>query len=517
VTDERLPVLVGVAQWIQRDAPPLEAPDPLAALEAVARAAAADARAGARLLAAADTVGVVQVAGWAPANAPRLLAERVGARPACELATGAGGEVPLRLVNAAAERIAAGRSRVALLAGAHPMRTLRRAQAEGVALRWPGGGAGAPERIGDERTGHDACEARHGLDAPIRVYPLIESALRARRGLGLGAHRARLGRLFAPFTRVAKRNPYAWFPVERSAEELVRAGPANRMVAYPYTKYLNAVLDTDQAAALLLCSAAAARAFGIPEQRWVHWWGGAHTEERAWHVSRRPEIGASPALRECAARALAAAGVDAEELAAIDFYSCFPVAVELACEAYGVPEDDVRGLTVTGGLPYAGGPGSSYALHAVAAMAERLRAWPGARGLTTGNGWYLSKHAASVWASAPPRGAVGAPLEAPVVVGPAPLPLREDARGAATLDAWTVSHARDGAPERGIVVGRLASGERFVANTPGERGFLEAFEAAEQVGRAGSVRPAGEPGGHLFFEPGGRLSEPGGRLLFEPG
>ncbi len=496
--EDRLPVLVGVAQWIQREVAASGAPDPLATLEGLARAAAADARCGERLLAAADTVGLVPVAGWAPANGPRLLAERVGAQPACEWLAGTGGEVPLRLVNAAAERIAAGRSRVALLAGLNPMRTLHRARAEGVALHWQSGGDGAPERIGDDRLGHDACEARHGLDAPIRVYPLIESALRARRKLGLDEHRARLGRLFAPFTRVAERNPHAWFPVARSAEELVRVSAANRMVAYPYTKYLNAVLDTDQGAALLLCSAAAARSYGVPEERWIYWWGGAHTEERAWHVSRRPEIGDSPALRECAARALAAAGVTSAELAVIDFYSCFPVAVELACEAYGVAEDDPRGLTVTGGLPYAGGPGSNYAMHAVAAMAARLRARPGAKGLTTGNGWYLTKHAASVWASERPRGVVGAPLEAGVPVGPPPLPRRADAAGAATVAAWTVSYARDGAPERGIVVGSLASGERFVANTPDERGFLEAFVASEQVGRAGVVRLAGD---RLRFEP----------------
>jgi acetyl-CoA C-acetyltransferase len=489
---DRLPVLVGAAQWIQRDAEPERAPEPLDVLEGLARRAAADAGAGARLLEAVDTLGLVAVAGWSPANGPRLLAGRLGAQPATEWVSGTGGEIPLRLVNAAAERIAAGRSRVALLVGLNPMQTLRRAGAEGAVLRWRGGGEGRPARIGDERMGHDPVEARHGLGAPVHVYPLIESAFRARHGRGLDAHRARLGALFAPFTRVAERNPYAWFPVRRSAAELVRETPRNRMIAYPYTKYLNAMLDTDQGAALLLCSAGAARAFGVPERRQVWWWGGAHTEERAWHVSTRPALGDSAALRECAARTLRQAGIASDELDHLDFYSCFPVAVEVACEAYRVAEDDPRGLTVTGGLPYAGGPGSNYAMHAVAAMADRLRAWPGAKGLTTGNGWYLTKHSASVWSSAPPRGAVGTPLEASVAVGPEPLARRDDAEGTGRVEAWTVVYRRDGAPERGIVVGRLTGGERFVANTPGERDFLEAFVSAEQVGGQGRVRRHGE-------------------------
>jgi acetyl-CoA C-acetyltransferase len=492
---DRLPVLVGVAQWIGRGETPL---NPLDVLEGLARSAAADARAGEALLAGLDSVGLVSMAGWSPSNGPRLLAERIGAHPSHELVAGTGGEVALRLVNAAAERIAAGASRAALVAGSNPMATLKRLHARGATPDWPSGGNGTPRRLGDDRLGHDAREARHGLGAPIHAYPILESAFRARRGLALDEHRARLGRLFAPFTRVAARNPYAWFPHARTAEELITPSERNRMVAYPYTKYLNAVLDTDQGAALLLCSAAAARSLGIPEERWVHWWGGAHTEERAWCVSSRPRIGDSPALRECAARTLARARVASGELDFVDLYSCFPVAVELGCEAYGLAEDDPRGLTVTGGLPYAGGPGSNYSMHGVAALADLLRAKPGSIGLTTGNGWYVTKHSASVWSTAPPRAALDAPIEAPTAVGPAPLGVCDDAAGAALLDAWTVVYARDGAPARGVVIGHLADGARFVANTPSERGLLEDFVRAERVGCRGHVRADGE---RLRFEP----------------
>jgi acetyl-CoA C-acetyltransferase len=38
------------------------------------------------------------------------------------------------------------------------------------------------------------------------------------------------------------------------------------------------------------------------------------------------------------------------------------------------------------------------------------------------------------------------------------------------------------------VVGRLDDGRRFLADTPSERGFLETFVAAEEVGRSGRVR-----------------------------
>jgi acetyl-CoA C-acetyltransferase len=156
------------------------------------------------------------------------------------------------------------------------------------------------------------------------------------------------------------------------------------------------------------------------------------------------------------------------------------------------------GITLTGGLPYAGGPASNYAMHAVAALAERLRQRPSAKGLTTGNGWYLTKHSACVWSGMRPRAPAGAPIEAPTVAGPAPLALRVDGAGEARLDAYTVTYARDGRPERGSVVGSLLGGGRFVANTPDDAAWLTDFVARDQVGTCGVVRRAGEG---LRFEP----------------
>src|SRR4051794_35134793 len=101
-------------------------------------------------------------------------------------------------------------------------------------------------------------------------------------------------------------------------------------------------------------------------------------------------------MRLTGKRALEMAGVSLDDIALFDLYSCFPVAVEVGAEELGLALDDPRGLTVTGGLPYAGGPGNNYVMHSVAAMAEKLRGRPGAYGLVTGNGWYLTKQSTGV-------------------------------------------------------------------------------------------------------------------------
>ena len=85
-------------------------------------------RRGPALLDRVDSLAVVNVFCWPYANPPRLLAERLGRSPSEELYTTVGGNTPQWLVNETAAKIAAGRVRVALLAGAEAVRTVLRAR-----------------------------------------------------------------------------------------------------------------------------------------------------------------------------------------------------------------------------------------------------------------------------------------------------------------------------------------------------------------------------------------------------
>jgi len=256
-------------------------------------------------------------------------------------------------------------------------------------------------------------------------------------------------------------------------------------------------MAVDQAAAVIVTSAAEARRLGVPEERMVWFLGGSDASEDPWNVSERPRLDVCPAMKLAAEQAMARAGVTTPEIDFFDLYSCFPVAVEIACEGLGIAEDDPRGLTVTGGLPYFGGPGNNYSLHGIAAMVEALRKRPGATGLVTANGWYLTKHAAGVYSSAPPS---RAPLAEPRVEaarhegGAVVVADRPDGRG--VVEAYTVVCGRTGEPETGIVVGRLDDGRRFLAHTPEDRRLFEDWMTSEAVGRRGSVR-AGSPV-HVF-------------------
>jgi acetyl-CoA C-acetyltransferase len=492
VSDDRTPILVGAGQLTQREVSPAEALEPLAMMEVVARRAADDAGAGTTLLGRIDSLAVVNVFCWPYANPPRLLAERLGIRPAEELYTTVGGSTPQWLVNETAGRIAAGRVRVALLAGAEAVRSVMQARKARVRLGWSSGGDGPPTIVGDARDGTSEHEVAQGFMLPTQIYPLFENALRARSGRDVDAHRDMLGALCSRLSAVAAENPYAWFRAARAPDEIATPGPSNRMIGFPYPKLMNAIIEVDQAAAVLMTSVAEARALGIPRDRWVYLRGTGQAHDR-WFVSERVDYTSSPAIREAGRQALDAAGITIDRVDHLDLYSCFPAAVQIGRDMLGIAPDDPRPLTVTGGLPYFGGPGNNYSMHAIAETMARVRTRPGSIGLVTALGWYLTKHAVGIYAGEPKDGPFvredPAPRQALLDAEPAPA-LALEPSGPATIETFTVLHDRDGAPMRGLLVGRLDDGRRFLADTPDDPAVLCGLETHEAVGRRGHVATA---------------------------
>ncbi len=119
-----------------------------------------------------------------------------------------------------------------------------------------------------------------------------------------------MGRLFAPFTGVAADHPYAWFPTARTADEIATASPGNRIVAEPYTKLMTAFLGSDQGAALVVCSLAAARRAGVADRAVFVWAGAEATDVR--FPAARPDLGRSPAIAAAGAALFEAASLAAE-------------------------------------------------------------------------------------------------------------------------------------------------------------------------------------------------------------
>jgi len=398
--------------------------------------------------------------------------------------TADGGNTPQLLVNELAERIARGEDLggVAVVVGGESIALFKAAKVHRMDVPWgfdnePACTSTRIEHVGLQKPGFAPTEVANALSAPRCAYALMEQAFRASVGAPLPAHVERCARILDRFNAVAALDPAkSWFPQRHDWKAIATPSKDNRVICTPYTKRMNAVMDVDQYGAIVLTSLAEARRLNVPADKFVFLHGCGEAMEPAWYFSSRPALGASPAMATALHNALDTAGVTAQDIAVFDLYSCFPVAVEIACEALGIdPVTDPRPLTVIGGLPYAGGPGNSYVVMSIAGMVTALRqgAYRGKFGLLNSNGWMVTKHAAGVYSTEPPAkpfarrnlAAVQTELErvAPaVVVVPRP---SVGTRG--RIDAYTVDCTRGAGKYVAVVIASTLDGSphRFVASS----------------------------------------------------
>jgi acetyl-CoA C-acetyltransferase len=461
--DPRTPVIVGVGQTLRRLHDAAGAGEPVDMMVDALRVAADDSGAGSVLLERADSVRVIEVLSWRYPNPAVLIAERVGASPRQLVKSTTGGNSPQMVLNDTAAAIQRGEVDVALIAGAEAMNTRFMSRRTKTWLEWTAQPEDTPPPvlIGRDDAGTNDVEMASSMVMPTQVYPIFENALRAAADESVDEHQEKVARLWARFSEVGAANPHAWTPVARSADEIRTVTPDNRMIGFPYPKYMNSNLSTDQAAAVVVCSVEAARGLGVPEDRWVFPWAGADAHDH-WWVSERADLHSSPAIAACGRTVFELAGRGVDDVAHVDLYSCFPSAVQISAAELGLSLD--RPLTVTGGLCFAGGPGNNYVTHSIASMVDTLRADPGSLGLVTALGWYVTKHSMGLYSTEPPPGPYrSASPQAEVDA----LPRRDytaDYDGPVTVESFTVMHERDNSPSLGIVACLLPDGRRAWAN-----------------------------------------------------
>jgi acetyl-CoA C-acetyltransferase len=434
--DPRTPVIVGVGQINQHEESPEIEPVDL-------MAAAAREAVDPRVLAALDSIRVVNLLSWRYRDPGLLLGARIGAADARTQYTGIGGNTPQSLLNQTCLDIQQGRADAVLLAGAETWRTRMRLRARGVRPEWTKQDDTVPVPPGAQDVPMSGPgEDRIGLVPPSFVYPLFEQALRIAGSESMEDHRRRIGDLWAQFSAVAQGNPHAWNREVFTPEQIWRPGPDN------------------QGAALVLCSVEKAEHLQIPRDRWVFPHAGTDSHD-TYSVAERHELHRSPAIRIGAARALELGGVGVDDLAHVDVYSCFPSAVQIAAREIGLPVGDKRRpLTVTGGLTFAGGPWNNYVMHSIATMADLLRAAPEARGLITANGGYLTKHSFGVYSATPPADKFRwEDVQAAVDREPTRTALVEW-EGTGTVESWTAAFDREGLAEKAFLSVRTPDGSR---------------------------------------------------------
>ena len=489
--DPNTPVLLGAGQFTERLDDQFEGlmPEDLAAR--ACEAALADTGAAEALSPLIDRLACVRmfahsvpdfivpvIAPFGRSSSPPLsILSRLALPNASAIYSRACGDEPQRLVYELGNALVRGEINGAIICGAEALATSRQLQRQGLSADW----SDEPEGETDDRGAcidllFDAELNRHGAWNPVDIYPIQEQVRRSELGLSKSAYRALLAELMVRFNSVAAANPYAMFDEAMTAEEIGEASSSNRMMGDPHLKSMVAKDGVNQASALVLTRWETAQSLGVADRAiFLH----GHATGSEPQVLNRKSLGRSEAMAAAYHNALAGAGIEAAQVGAADLYSCFPIAVWVAMDALGMTLDDPRPLTLTGGLPFFGGPGNNYSTHGIAEMVHWLRAQPEpAYGVVGANGGYLSKHAVGVYANMP----AAFPEALPDFKAPAVVEVVSDPEPDGVIESYTFQPQKGGA--RAVVVGRqLSDGRRWVGVAdPEDAELLEWFETADPLG-----------------------------------
>ncbi|OBG02572.1 acetyl-CoA acetyltransferase [Mycolicibacter sinensis] len=502
------PIIIGVGQAAERiDDADYEGLSPIDLAVKAARVALLDTGIdGPALTAAIDIVACTRQFEDSTPGAPAPLgkstkyplsvANRLGANPKRAILEVAGGQSPQQLATEFAREIHSGGANMVLLAGAEAISTIRHL-AKGDSRPDFSDDPADPYCVFEDRGfglfGLTTMEqAAHDLTTAPAQYSLLENARRAARAQGRENYLASMGALFAPFTKVAAKNQFSASSEEYDAEELVTVTERNRMIAEPYPRFLVARDQVNQGAAVLLASVGVAQKLGIDERKWVFLHGQADLRERS--LFDRQDLGSAPSAVTAVRHALDVAGLDIDEIQFFDFYSCFPIAVSNITDTLGLSADDPRGLTLTGGLPFFGGAGNNYSMHAIAEAVDRVRSRPGSFALVSANGGAMSKTSVGIYSTEPtelrPDDSTQLQRQVDALDGPEHV---EHPSGWATVETYTIVYGRGG-EKTGIVIGRLEDGGgRFLAQVaPGDEDLMYLLENADNpVGKRIYVSPFG--------------------------
>jgi acetyl-CoA C-acetyltransferase len=462
IPDDRIPVIVGVGEIIDRPKEITDGLEPLTLLVEALKRAEADS--GCKLLGEVGSLDVVNFLSWRYRDPEKLLCDRLGIKPKHAYYGPVGGESPIRYLHEAAQRIARGECSVAAVCGAEAQSTATKAERAGITLPW----TPFARDVEEPKRGaafQKPMAVKLGVFRPITVYPFYEAATSAHWGQTPREAMAESGALWSAYSSVASQNPNAWLKRRFSSDEITTPTADNRLIAWPYTKLMVANPTVNMGAAVLMTSLAKARAAGIAEDRLVHVWGGASAEEPRDYLIRDQFFESHPQNAVLKA-VMDLVGGDGRAFDTIELYSCFPCVPKMARRTLGFSADVQP--TVTGGLTFFGAPLNTYMTHAACAMVRKLR--DGTKlGLLYGQGGFVTKHHGLVLSRQAPAHALAQDTSVQAQAdrhrGAVPEFVTE-ASGKGAVESFTVIYGRGGEVERGVVMLRTSDNARALARVP---------------------------------------------------
>ena len=268
----------------------------------------------------------------------------------------------------------------------------------------------------------------------VGYYAVIETALRKAHNEEIKELKEKIGKQYKQFSDVALKNKNAWTDKSFSEEEIIFDSKKNKLMAYPYNKLHCTSWNVNQSAALIICSEKIADKLMIDTSQRVY--PIASTENNHMiSVQQRPKLYESFGMNYAAKMIRSYIKKLGISIDAYDLYSCFPAAVRMFKDSLKI--EDGEPLTVTGSMPYAGGPLNSYVLHSSVEMIKKIRANKISYGLVTGVSGMMTKQSFCVWGKKYKEGFIHSDVTKKVISKESPLNLSSKLYGDGMIIGYT--------------------------------------------------------------------------------
>ena len=228
----------------------------------------------------------------------------------------------------------------------------------------------------------------------VGYYATMETAIRKNDGEGIEEHQNNIALMYEEFSKIASENKDGWLNHPYAKEDILETSKKNKMLAYPYNKLHCTSWNVNQSAAIIICSEELANELEIDNKKRVYPISSSENNHMI-AIQQRPK------LYESLGMTYAANSINKMierldiKLDAYDLYSCFPAAIKMFTKSLELDSEIPK--TVTGSMPYAGGPLNSFVIHSTVKMIQKIRSFEVEYGLITGVSGMMTKQSFCVW------------------------------------------------------------------------------------------------------------------------
>ena len=312
----------------------------------------------------------------------------------------------------------------------------------------------------------------------VGYYASMETAIRKNDDETFEEHQNNIASMYEEFSKVASNNEDAWLDHPYSREEILVISKKNKMLAYPYNKLHCTSWNVNQSAALIICSEELANKLEIDNNKRVYPISSSENNHMI-AIQQRPKLFESLGMIYAAKSMHKMMKKLDIRLDAYDLYSCFPAAVKMFSKSLELGSEIPK--TITGSMPYAGGPLNSFVIHSTVKMIQKIRALEVRHGLVTGVSGMMTKQSFCVWGKEYQKQFIFDDVTERAKLDENPVELSNIAEGEGEIIGYTIIQGSDNAPKAVLYLDDEKKHRKVVSSL--DKNFINLLMEEEWVGK----------------------------------